>query len=78
MESMANYIMQILKSQLMKMWSWGFNNPIALANNKGLKFKVSGFKHKGWVEVIYDEGVDLFNINLLNNRKRIVKQLKLI
>lgn len=75
MESMANYIMQILKSQLMKMWSWGFNNPIALANNKGIKFNVNGFKHKGWVEVVYDEGADLFNINLLNDSNNVVKQI---
>ena len=75
MESMANYIMQILKSQIIKMWSWGFNSPKSLPNNKGLKFKVNGFKHKGWVEVIYDEGVDAFNINLLNYRNNVVKQI---
>ena len=39
---MAMYIMRILKSQLMKMWSWGFNSPTALDN--GLQFKVNGFK----------------------------------
>jgi hypothetical protein len=75
MESMANYIMQILKSQVIKMWSWGFNSPKSLPNNKGLKFKVNGFKHRGWVEVIYDEGTDAFNINLLNNRNNVVKQI---
>ena len=35
---MAKYIMQILRSQLMVMWSWGFNSPIAIEN--GLRFKV--------------------------------------
>ena len=52
---MANYILKILRSELFVMFSWGFSNPIALANEKGLKFKVNGFKHKGWVEVIYDK-----------------------
>ena len=49
---MAKYIMRILRSQLMVMWSWGFNNPTAIEN--GLQFRVQGFKFKGIVEVVYD------------------------
>lgn len=64
---MAMYIMRILKSQLMKMWSWGFNSPIALTN--GLRFKVSGYKFKGSVEVIYNEGTDLFDISFIKRNK---------
>ena len=60
---MAKYIMRILKSQLMVMWSWGFNSPIALTN--GLRFKVNGFKFKGIVEVVYNEGTDLFDISFI-------------
>lgn len=66
---MANYIMQILRSQQMVMWSWGAHRFIALAGNKGLMFLVQGFKHKGWVEVTYNEGKDLFDVRLLNMRK---------
>lgn len=29
---MAKYILRILKSQLMIMFSWGFHNPVALDN----------------------------------------------
>ena len=46
----------------MVMWSWGFNSPKAIAN--GLSFKVQGFKFKGTVEVVYNEGTDLFDISL--------------
>ena len=60
---MAMYIMRILKSQLMIVWSWGFNSPKAIAN--GLSFKVQGFKFKGSVEVIYNEGTDLFDISFV-------------
>ena len=53
----------------MIMWSWGFSNPMAIANDEGLIFRVNGFKHKGYVKVLYNEGKDLFVIILLDNRK---------
>ncbi len=58
---MAMYIMRILKSQLMIVWSWGFNSPKTIIN--GLSFKVQGFKFNGTVEIIYNEGTDLFDIS---------------
>ena len=64
---MANYIMQILRSYAMVVFSWGFNNPTAIEN--GLRFKVQGFKFKGTVEVEYNEGTDLFDIRLIQNGK---------
>ena len=73
MENMANYIMRILRSELMVMYSWGCSNFKALPNNEGLIFHVSGFKHVGWVKVVYDEGADLFNIFYLDNDKQTQK-----
>lgn len=64
---MAEYIMQILRSQLMVVFSWGFNAPTAIAN--GIRFKVQGFKFKGTVEVVYNEGTDLFEVKLIKNGK---------
>ena len=64
---MAMYIMRIFKSQLMIVWSWGFNSPKAIAN--GLSFKVQGFKFKGTVEVVYNEGSDLFDISFIKCSK---------
>jgi len=66
---MANYILRILRSQLMVMFSWGFHNPVALPNNEGLQFKVQGFRFKGIVEVVYDEGWDLFNVRFIKGGK---------
>ena len=60
---MASYIISILRTQLMVVWSWGFNSPIAIEN--GLRFKVQGFKFQGLVEVKYDEGADLFNVSFI-------------
>ena len=76
MENMANYIMRILRSQLMVMYSWGCSNFKALPNNEGLIFHVSGFKHDGWVKVVLDEGADLFDIFYLDNDKQIQKSQK--
>ena len=48
----------------MVVFSWGFHHPVALPNNKGLRFQVQGFKYQGGVEVIYHEGRDLFEVSL--------------
>ena len=64
---MAKYIMQILKTQLMVVWSWGFNKPMALEN--GLRFNVQGFKFRGVVEVVYNEGQDLFDVSFIKANK---------
>ena len=63
---MANYIYTILISKLMVIMSWGFNSPIAITN--GLRFKVQGFKFTGVVEVIYNAGMDLFEVHLSDGR----------
>lgn len=69
---MAKYIMSILQTQLMVVWSWGFHNPIALEN--GLRFNVQGFKFRGVVEVVYNEGSDLFDVSFIK-RNKVVKSI---
>ena len=64
---MAKYILSIFKTQLMVVYSWGFHQPMALEN--GLQFKVQGFKFKGIVEVVYNEGRDLFDVRFLKANK---------
>ena len=66
---MAKYILSILRTQLMVVWSWGFNSPIAL--EKGLRFRVQGFKFRGVVEVLYNEGQDLFDIFFIKRNKMV-------
>ncbi len=60
---MADYIRQILKLQQNKVWSWGTHDCETIKN--GLQFKVQGFLMKGTVKITYDEGHDLFDIELL-------------
>ena len=69
---MAKYIMTILKTQLMVVWSWGFHQPMALEN--GLRFKVTGFKFRGVVDVVYNEGRDLFDVSFIKSNK-VVKSI---
>ena len=69
---MAKYILVILRSQLMIVFSWGFHNARAIEN--GLAFDVQGYKHNGRVEVIYDEGWDLFNVRTINRDGTIKEQ----
>lgn len=66
---MAEYIMTILRSQLMMVFSWGFNSPKRLPDDKGLRFNVEGFKYRGVVEVSYNIGSDLFEVHLSDGTK---------
>lgn len=59
--------MSILKTQLTIIWSWGFHCPIAMEN--GLRFKVQGFKFCGVVEVLFNEGEDLFDVSFIKRNK---------
>lgn len=61
---LADYIFSILKFQPAIVMSWGFQRPMVI--KLGLKFTVNGFRHKGNVEIRYNEGSDLFDIYLIN------------
>ena len=69
---MAKYILAILRSQLMIVFSWGFHAAMAIEN--GLAFRVQGYKHQGRVEVVYDEGWDLFIVRTINQDGTIKEQ----
>ena len=68
---MAEYILQILRSQLMVVFSWGFHKPQRLPDDTGLTFMVEGFKYQGEVRVVYNEGTDLFDVELVYINERI-------
>ena len=70
---MTKYIMSILRTQLMVVWSWGFHKPMAIEN--GLRFNVQGFKFRGVVSIIYNEGRDLFDVSFSKHNK-VVKSIE--
>jgi hypothetical protein len=61
---LAKYILSILRTELMVVFSWGFHGAKVIEN--GISFLVQGYKHTGRVEVVYDEGWDLFNVRTIN------------
>lgn len=61
---MAAYILSIFRTQPMIVFSWGFHNAYPIRN--GLRLSVNGYLHQGLVDVVYDEGADLFVVNTLN------------
>ena len=69
---MAKYILAILRTSPMVVMSWGVHNAVALKN--GLQFRVNGYKHRGRVQVIYDEGQDLFSVVLLDRNGKETKR----
>lgn len=60
---MAKYILSILNGNMMVFMSWGSHAFYAIPN--GLQFSVQGFKFKGKIRVIYNEGLDLFTVELI-------------
>ncbi len=60
----------------MVVWSWGFSKPQALPNNEGLIFIVNGFKHKGFVKVVYNEGNDVFVVILLDSQNNELNRIE--
>ena len=62
---LARYIWSILKTQSIIVMSWGVDMDTIKAVKGGLEFHVQGFKHTGMVQVILDEGKDLFEVHLI-------------
>lgn len=62
---LAGYIWCILRTRPIIMMSWGIDTNTVRPVKLGLEFHVQGFKHTGIVQVILDEGKDLFEIHLI-------------
>lgn len=72
--NVSNYIFQVLKSRPLIIMSWGFHN--AMGGDNTLMFKVNGLIHQGDVIVHYNEGQDLFEIDLLTNDGTLVRTIE--
>lgn len=72
--TMAKYIVSIFKTQPNIIMSWGYHNAIAIEN--GIMFLVNGFIFKGWVKVLYEEGLDTFTVSLINRKGTVVKTIE--
>lgn len=71
---MDKYILSLLFYELNTIMSWGFSNPMTV--NNGLLFQVNGFKHTGFVFIKYNEGTDLFDLELFNRDNSIAESIE--
>lgn len=62
---LARYIRSILKSDLPVLMSWGVEIETVRVITCGIEFKVNGFKHTGKVQIVLNEGADLFEVCLI-------------
>lgn len=62
----AGYILSIFRTNPFVVMSWGINPASIEVVDLGVKFHVQGFKHKGFVQVVLNEGEDLFEVTLIS------------
>jgi len=76
-KEMTSYIWKILRTQPNIFLSWGIMpsdlKPIVKDDMVGCEFEVNGFKHQGKVNILYNEGEDLFEVRLLDSDGKAIK-----
>lgn len=70
---LAMYIWQILKTQMTVIMSWGIDPSKAKVITNGMEIHVQGFLHKGFLQIVLNEGTDLFEVTLLSENRETVK-----
>lgn len=73
---LARYIWSILKTQIAVFMSWGVDPKSIKVIGGGIEFHCQGFKHTGKVQVVLDEGKDLFEIHLISENEELVKTVE--
>ena len=75
-KEMANYIFSIFRTNPFVVMSWGINPASIEVVNLGVKFHVQGFKHKGFLQVVLNEGEDLFEVTLISEDGETLKTIE--
>ncbi|CDD49156.1 uncharacterized protein BN800_00106 [Bacteroides sp. CAG:875] len=73
---LAKYIWSILKTQITIFMSWGIEPKSMKVIEGGLEFHCQGFKHTGKVQIVLDEGKDLFEVHLISEDGKKVKTIE--
>lgn len=73
--NMAKYIWSILRTRPSITMSWGINPDSIKPVKVGLEFHVQGFIHTGLVRITLNEGEDLFEVELIDEKGETVKKL---
>ena len=75
-KEMANYIFSIFRTNPFVVMSWGIDPKTVKTIELGLEFHVQGFKHTGLVRVTLNEGLDLFEVSLIDENDKIVNTIQ--
>lgn len=73
---LARYIWSILKTQIAIFMSWGVEPKSMRVIEGGLEFECNGFRHTGKVQIVLDEGKDLFEVHLISGNGKKVKTIE--
>ncbi len=71
---MSRYIWKIILSSGAIAMSWGIDPDSLRQIPNGLTFHVQGMKLKGFVEIVYDEGNDYFNVSFVKDENPTEKE----
>ena len=75
-KEIAGYILSIFRSNPFVVMSWGIDPKTVKTIELGLEFHVQGFKHRGLVRVTLNEGLDLFEVSLIDENDIIVNTIE--
>ena len=72
----AGYILSIFRTNPFVVISWGINPATITIVDVGVKFHVQGFIHTGYVQVVLNEGEDLFEVTLISEEGEALKTIE--
>ena len=75
-KEIAGYILSIFRTNPFVVMSWGINPASITIVEVGMKFHVQGFIHTGFVQVVLNEGEDLFEVTLISEEGEILNKIE--
>ena len=72
----AGYILSIFSTNPFVVMSWGINPASITVVEVGVRFHVQGFIHTGYVQVVLNEGEDLFEVTLISEEGETLKTIE--
>ena len=75
-KEIAGYILSIFRTNPFVVMSWGINPASIEVVKLDVKFHVQGFIHTGYVQVVLNEGEDLFEVTLISEEGETLKTIE--
>ena len=72
----AGYILSTFRINPFVVMSWGINPASITIVEVGVKFHVQGFLHTGYVQVVLNEGEDLFEVTLISEEGKTLNTIE--